>query len=86
MSATEPSRRPGSFFATLALSAFVLNWVWEMIQMPAYRETAARPWPETVPTCTLAALADVAIVLAVYGAGALAAGEVRWGLSGRWNV
>lgn len=86
MSATEPSPRLGAFFATLALSAFALNWVWEMTQMPAYRETAGWPWAETVPTCTLAALGDAAAVLAIYGVGALAAGDVRWGFSGRWNV
>ena len=86
MSATDPSQRLGAFFATLVLSAFALNWVWEMAQMPAYRETAGRPWVETVPTCTLAALGDVAAVLAIYGVGALAPGDVRWGLSGRWNV
>ncbi len=86
MSVTEPSPRLGAFFAALTLSAFAFNWVWEMAQMPAYREAAGRPWPETVPTCTLAALGDVAIILAVYGAGALATGDVRWGLSGRWSV
>jgi hypothetical protein len=82
----EPRRPLWSFFAALFLAAFGLHWLWEMAQMPAYAEMAGRPWRETVVPCTLATLGDVAITLAVYGAGALAAGHPRWGATGRWNV
>jgi hypothetical protein len=68
------------------LAAFGLNWVWEMVQMPAFVELAGRPWQDTVLTCTVATLGDVVITLAVYGVGALAAGQIRWGMTGRWNV
>jgi len=74
------------FLAALALAAFVLNWLWEMAQMPAYAEIAGRTWWESVPSCSLAALGDVAITFAVYGVGALAAGCLRWGTKGGWNV
>jgi hypothetical protein len=76
----------GSFFTALCLAAFVLNWLWEMAQMPAFAEMAVRTWRETVLPCTLASLGDVAATLAVYGVGALAAGQPRWGMTGRWNV
>lgn len=74
------------FVAALLVSAFGLNWLWEMAQMPAYAEMAGRSWGQTVPTCTLAAVGDVGMTLAIYAAGALAAGSLRWGLQRRWNV
>jgi hypothetical protein len=75
-----------AFYAALALAAFGLNWCWEMAQMSAYAEMARRPWWSTVLPCTLAALGDEAVTLAVCGVGALATGDVRWGMSGKWNV
>ena len=37
------------FFVTLALAAFLLNWLWEIAQMPAYavsaRSLGAAHWP-----------------------------------------
>jgi hypothetical protein len=74
------------FFAVLSVVAFGLNWPWELLHAPAYSETAGRPWRETVPMATAASLGDVAITLAVYGVGALAVADWRWGLSGRWHV
>jgi hypothetical protein len=75
-----------SFFAALLLTAFGLNWLWEMAQMPAYNELAGKPWQETALPCAAASLGDVAITLAVYGLGALAAGRWRWGMMRSWNV
>jgi hypothetical protein len=63
-----------------------LNWFWEMAQMPAYAELAGRSWGETLLPCTLATVGDVAVTLAVWSVGALAAGDVRWGTVPRWNV
>lgn len=75
-----------SFFVALFLAAFGLNWLWENIQTPAYVEMASRPRSETVPICTVATLGDVAITFVIYWIGALAAGQVRWGTTGKWNV
>ena len=75
-----------SSFLIMILASFGLNWVWEMIQMPAYREMAGRPWSDTLELCTIATLGDVLLTVLVYGVGALAAGDVRWGMPGKWNV
>ncbi len=81
-----PWRRLGRFFATTVLASFVLNEIWEMAQMPTYVETAGHPWTSTLGLCTRAAVGDVGIILGIYGAGALAAGDLGWGLRGRWNI
>jgi hypothetical protein len=83
---SERSRSLWFFLSILALVAFGLNWLWEMAQMAAYREMAEHSWWDTLLPCTLAALGDMAVTLAVYGVGALAAGEMKWGMSGKWNV
>jgi hypothetical protein len=71
------------FFATTVLASFVLNGIWEMAQMPAYVETAGYSWTSTLDFCTRAAVGDVGIILGIYAAGALAAGDLVWG---RWNI
>lgn len=75
-----------SFYVALASAAFVLNWPWEMAQMSTYAEMVGQPWLATAPICTVATLGDVAITAAVYGIGALACAQVRWGTVPRWNV
>jgi hypothetical protein len=79
-------QRLGWFVVATALASFVLNEIWEMAQMPAYVETAEHSWTSTLRLCTRAAVGDVVIVLGIYAAGALAAGDLRWGLRGRWNI
>jgi hypothetical protein len=79
-------RQLGRFFAVTVLASFVLNEVWEMAQMSAYIETAGYSWTSTLGFCTRAAVGDVGIILGIYAAGALAAGNLGWGLSGRWNI
>lgn len=74
------------FFAALALASFALNWAWEMAQMRVYAEMAAKPWQDTLLPCTLATLGDLAVTFAVWGVGALASADVRWGVVGRWNT
>lgn len=86
MSTTEPPPRLWPFLTAQCVSAFALNWLWEMAQMRAYAEMARSPWAETLLPCTQAALGDVVITLAVFGVGALAAGSLCWGLVARWNV
>ena len=74
------------FFLVLVAAAFALNWLWEMVQMPAYAEMAGRPWPDTLRLCTVATLGDVVFTLAAVGVGTLASGQPRWAAAGRWNV
>jgi len=74
------------FFVCIAVVAFLLNWIWEMSQMPAYREMAARSVLETAGRCALAAFGDVVITFWIYAVGALAAHSLSWGLRARWNV
>jgi hypothetical protein len=79
-------RRLCRFFASMVVASFVLNEIWEMAQMSAYVETAGHSWISTLGFCTRAAVGDVGITLGIYFAGALAAGDLGWGLSGRWNI
>ena len=81
-----PWRRLGRFFAITMLASFVLNEIWEMAQMSAYVETAGHSWTSTLGLCTRAAVGDVGITLGIYAAAALAAGDLGWGLRGRWNI
>jgi hypothetical protein len=81
-----PWRRLGLFFAIMVIVGFVLNEIWEMAQMSAYVETAGHSWTNTLGLCTRAAVGDVGIILGIYAAGALAAGDLGWGLRGRWNI
>lgn len=80
-----PWRRLARFLAATVLVGFVLNEIWEMAQMPAFVETAGYSWASTLGYCTRAAVGDVGIFLGIYAAVALAAGELGWGLRGRWN-
>ncbi|MBI2480871.1 MAG: hypothetical protein HYV60_20255 [Planctomycetia bacterium] len=81
-----PWRRLGHFFATTVLVSFALNEIWEMSQMSAYVETAGHSWTSTLGLCTAAAVGDMGITVVIYSAGALAAGDLGWGLRGRWNI
>ncbi len=74
------------FLTLFLIVSFILNWCWEMAQMPGYREMASRSWRETVTLCTRAALGDLAITLLIYAIGALAARSLSWGLRATWNV
>lgn len=67
-------------------ASFVLNEIWEMVQMSAYVDTAGYPWKSTLGRCTRAALGDVGIILGIYLTGALVAGGLRWGLRGRSSI
>ncbi len=86
MNASEGSQRLRRFLAALAVSAFALNWPWEMLQMPAYAEMAGKSWHETLGPCTRATLGDVAITLGVCGVGVLASGSLRWPMAAKWSV
>jgi hypothetical protein len=80
------SFKPLRFFIALFVAAFALNWLWEMLQMPAYVDLAGRSWRETVSTCTLASLADAGVTLMVYCLVALFTWRTVWPLTGGWKV
>ena len=79
-------KRVVAFLIQLASVAFVLNWFWEMIQMPAYVEMANKSWLETAIPCAIASLGDVVMTLAVYGIGALASGDKDWAMKWNWRI
>ena len=83
---TPTTRRSWWFFIAMPALAFGLNWLWEMVQMPAFQEMAGRSWLETSRRCTIAALGDVAMILAIYAIGAVAAGDARWGMVSKWSI
>ena len=74
------------FFTSIAAASFVLHSVWEMAQMPAYKDLAGRPFLETAARCTPATLGDVVLTFWIYAIGVLAAKTPSWGLRPRWNV
>lgn len=80
-----PWRRVGRFLAATVLVGFVLNEIWEMAQMSAFVEMAGYSWTSALGFCTRAAVGDVGILSGIYAAVALAAGDLGWGLRGRWN-
>ena len=51
-----------------------------------HSETTPDLATSTLGLCTRAAVGDVGIILGIYAAGALAAGDLGWGLRGRWNI
>jgi hypothetical protein len=81
-----PWRWLGHFFATTVFMSFALNESWEISQMSAYLETAGHAWTSTVSVCTMAAVGDVGMTVAIYLAGALAFGDLGWGMHGLWNL
>ena len=74
------------FFVCMALISFALHAVWEMVQMPAYKEMAGQPLLQTAARCTPATLGDVGITFWIFAIGAFAARNLGWGMQPRWNV
>ena len=52
------------FFLIMTLSSFILNEVWELVQMPLYEQPIYKIGH--IAFCTLAALADMIMVLLLY--------------------
>lgn len=76
-SAAAPGWQP---WAALALFAFLLNFVWEILQAPFYRGMADGAHWAAVRTCTLATAGDVVILLVAYAVVAAATRD-RWWLA-----
>ena len=61
----------------LALFTFLVNFIWEMVQVPFYLGHASGSYFRMVEGCAQATLGDVGIALAAYAVVALARGR-RW--------
>ena len=61
-----------------ALFALLLHFPWEMLQAPLWVGMANLAHAEGVRVCTIAALGDIAIALAAYWSGSLAARSRLW--------
>ena len=68
-------RWPELYFAAFA---FVLNFIWEMLQMPLYTGVMQKPYSESVVICLLATAGDVAIMLGAFWLLALLAHSRHW--------
>ena len=69
-------------WTALALFAFLLNFIWEIVQSPFYGMAGA-PHEMAIRTCTLATLGDVVFTLAAYAAVAGVTRHRLWGV--RWR-
>lgn len=63
--------------ANVAVFAFLLNFVWEMWQLPLYDGIASFSYWENLTGCTLATLGDVVIALSAFWLVAVVA-QSRW--------
>ncbi len=70
--------RTWQLWTTLAASAFVLHFAWEMAQMPLYANMQGLSTNRVLATCGQATFGDVMITLVAYGSVAWAARSVRW--------
>ena len=73
----ERARPLWAFLAALFVISFALNWVWEMLQMPAYADMSQQPWQGTVLRCTMASIGDGTLTLMAFGVGALISPALR---------
>lgn len=71
-------KRGAAALAPFALFAFLLNFVWEMLQTPLFAWMPQLPhWPMTL-ICLRATLGDVGIAIVAFVAGAAADKRLRW--------
>lgn len=54
------------FYLTLAITAFVLNWLWEMAQMFAFEMKPEESRLQVTLFCTLASVIDAAVTVGIY--------------------
>ena len=79
-----PARSPGPLCRLLdvpavnvAVFAFLLNYPWELLQVPLFRGMATAPHWEAIKICTSATLGDAVIAVAAFW-GVAAVGTRRW--------
>ena len=63
---------------SVAIFAFLLNFVWEFWQVPFFQEMPATPHWQGVKTCTVATFGDVVIALVGFWAVAAATQSRAW--------
>jgi hypothetical protein len=63
---------------TIAGFSILLNFLWEIVQMPLYRCLDTLSYAGAVHFCTLATLGDAAISVGAYWAVALGSGSRNW--------
>lgn len=61
-----------------AVFAFLLNFPWELLQIPFYAGMADAPHWEATKVCALATLGDAVILVVAYWTAALAARSRQW--------
>lgn len=61
----------------LSLTAFIMNFIWEMVQMPFFRDMSFAD-PDDWLLCFLAALSDGIIVVAIFFIGRLFFKSFHW--------
>lgn len=69
----------------VALFAFLLNFVWEMWQIPFFAEMPQMPHWEAVWLCTRATMGDVVIMLIAFWSVATAVRSRVWVLHPNWR-
>ncbi|GAC1651683.1 MAG: hypothetical protein NVS4B3_12740 [Gemmatimonadaceae bacterium] len=65
-------------WAALSIAAFLLHWVWEMLQAPLYDSMRSLSLWESTRLCTEAAAGDVAISLVAYAVVGALVGSRGW--------
>ena len=55
------------FYPTLAVTAFGLNWIWEMAQMFTFEVKPEESRLQVFLFCTLATVIDAAVTIGIYG-------------------
>ena len=66
---------------SVAVFALLLNFPWEILQVPLFAGMASAPYAEAIEGCIQATLGDLLITLLAYGAVALAAKNRLWNLA-----
>lgn len=64
--------------ANVVMFAFLLNYPWEFLQAPLFRDLMTAPHWEAVKLCTRAAIGDAAITLVAFWAVAAGAHTRNW--------
>lgn len=73
-----PMQRVIAVLAPFGLFAFLLNFVWEMLQTPLFARMPQLPhWPMTV-ICLQATIGDVGIAIVAFAVGALTDRRLSW--------
>lgn len=59
-------KRGDKFYLILAVTAFGMNWIWEMAQMSAFEIKPEESRSQVFLFCTLASVIDAAVTIGIY--------------------